>query len=74
MIHVKDKTGPDHATPNANRPFGQGGTPIADVLLLLKKEKWPIDVFVELEYDIPSDSDPVKEVIKCIDYMRNILE
>jgi len=74
MIHVKDKTGPNHATPNANRPFGQGETPIADVLLLLKKEKWPIDVFVELEYNIPSDSDPVKEVIKCIDYMRNILE
>ncbi len=74
MIHVKDKTGPNHATPNANRPFGQGETPIADVLLLLKKEKWPIDAFVELEYDIPSDSDPVKEVIKCIEYMRNILE
>jgi len=74
MIHMKDKTGPNHATPNANRPFGQGETPIADVLLLLKKEKWPIDVFVELEYDIPADSDPVKEVVKCIDYMRNILE
>jgi len=74
MIHVKDKTGPNNPKPNANRPFGQGETPIADVLLLLKKEKWPIDVFVELEYDIPSDSDPVKEVIKCIEYMRNILE
>jgi hypothetical protein len=74
MIHMKDKTGPNHATPNANRPFGQGETPIADVLNLIKKEKWPIDVFVELEYDIPADSDPVKEVIKCIDYMRNILE
>src|SRR5512133_3814038 len=74
MIHVKDKTGPNHPTPNANKPFGQGETPIADVLLLLKKEKWPIDVFVELEYDIEPDSDPVKEVIKCIDYMRNILE
>ena len=74
MIHVKDKTGPNHATPNANRPFGDGETPIKDVLLLLKKEKWPIDVFVELEYNIPKDSDPVKEVIKCIEYMRNILE
>lgn len=74
MIHMKDKTGPNHATPNANKPFGQGETPIADVLNLIKKEKWPIDVFLELEYDIPTDSDPVKEVIKCIDYMRNILE
>ena len=74
MIHMKDKTGPTHATPNTNKPFGQGETPVADILLLLKKEKWPIDVFLELEYEIPKDSDPVKEVIKSIDYMRNILE
>jgi len=74
MIHMKDKTGPNAAKPNTSVPFGEGGTPISDILLLLKKEKWPIDVFVELEYDIPKDSDPVKEVVKCIDYMRNILE
>lgn len=74
MIHVKDKTGPDNADPNSNRPFGEGETPIADVLLLLKKEQWPIDCFVELEYKIPEGSDPVKEVTKCIEYMRNILE
>jgi hypothetical protein len=73
-IHVKDKTGPKHAQPNANRPFGEGETPIADVLLLIKKEKWPINVDLELEYAIPEGSDPVKEVTKCIEYMRNILE
>ena len=73
-IHVKDKTGPKNAEPNANRQFGKGETPIADVLLLLKKEKWPINVDLELEYEIPKDSDPVKEVTKCIEYMRNILE
>jgi len=74
MIHMKDKTGPDNPTPNTNKPFGEGETPIADVLELLKKEQWPIDVFVELEYKIPEGSDPVKEVRKCIEYMRNILE
>ena len=73
-IHIKDKTGPKHATPNTNKEFGQGETPIADVLLLLKKEKWPISVDVELEYRIPEGSDAAKEVKKCIDYMRNILE
>ena len=73
-IHIKDNTGPKHATPNANKEFGQGETPIADVLLLLKKEKWPIRVDVELEYRIPEGSDAAKEVKKCIDYMRNILE
>jgi sugar phosphate isomerase/epimerase len=73
-IHIKDKTGPKNATPNANKPFGEGETPIADVLLLLKKEKWPIHVDVELEYRIPEGSDAAKETKKCIDYMRNILE
>jgi hypothetical protein len=73
-IHIKDKTGPKNATPNTNKPFGEGETPIADVLLLLKKEKWPIRVDVELEYRIPEGSDASKETKKCIDYMRNILE
>lgn len=73
-LHIKDKTGPRHATPNANKPFGQGETPIADILQLLKKEQWPIHVDVELEYDIPAGSDAAKETKACIDYMRNILE
>ena len=73
-IHIKDKTGPRHATPDANRPFGQGETPIADILHLLKKERWPIHVDVELEYPIPQGSDAAREVKKSIDYMRDILE
>ncbi len=73
-IHIKDKTGPKNATPDTNMPFGKGETPIADILLLLKKEKWPISVDIELEYPIPEGSDAAKEVVKCIDYMRNILE
>ena len=73
-IHVKDKTGPNHATPNTNKPFGQGETPIADVLLLIKNKKYPINCDLELEYNIPQGSDPVKEVTKCIEYMKNILD
>jgi sugar phosphate isomerase/epimerase len=38
-IHVKDKTGPKHAQPNANKEFGKGETPIKDVLLLIKKAR-----------------------------------
>jgi hypothetical protein len=55
-------------------PFGKGETPIADILLLLKKGKWSINVDIELEYKIPEGSDDSKEVAKCIEYMRNILE
>jgi len=73
-IHIKDKTGPKSTPAGANMPFGKGETPIADILLLLKKEKWPINVDVELEYQIPQGSDAAREVAKCIEYMRNILE
>ncbi|XOV90998.1 MAG: sugar phosphate isomerase/epimerase family protein [Bacteroidota bacterium] len=74
MIHIKDKTNASNPDPNSNREFGKGETPIADVLNLIKEEQWPIDCFLELEYAIPDGSDPVKEVNKCIEYMRNILE
>jgi hypothetical protein len=72
-IHLKDKTGPKANPPNTNMPFGKGETPIADVLLLIKKHKWPINVDIELEYPIPGNSDAVKEVKKCVDYCREIL-
>lgn len=73
-LHIKDKTSPTSTPAGANMPFGEGETPIADILLLLKKEKWPINVDIELEYRIPEGSDAAKEVAKCIEYMRNILE
>ncbi len=73
-IHMKDKTGPNSTPADRNMPFGQGETPIADILLLLKQKNWPIHVDIELEYPIPEGSDAAREVAKCIAYMRNILE
>lgn len=72
-IHLKDKTGPHSTPPNTNQVWGKGEMPIADVLLLLKKEKWPIYVDVELEYEVPKDSDAAKEVAKCVEYAKRIL-
>ena len=73
-IHMKDKTGPKvEGEPNANQVWGQGEMPIAEVLLMLKAEKWPIYVDIELEYDIKPWSNQVKEVRTCVQYARNIL-
>jgi sugar phosphate isomerase/epimerase len=72
-VHIKDKTGPKSNPPDTNMPWGKGETPIADVLLLIKKNKWPINVDVELEYPIPEGSDAVKEVKKCVEYCKSIL-
>ncbi len=73
-LHMKDKTGPHAADPNKNQAWGKGETPISDILLLLKKEKWPIEADIELEYNIPEGSDAVKEVTKCVEFCRAILE
>jgi sugar phosphate isomerase/epimerase len=67
-LHLKDRT-----ADGGNLPWGQGQTPIKQVLQLLKKEKWPIYGDIELEYKVPEDSDPVKEVAKCVQYCKEAL-
>ncbi len=72
-IHTKDKTGKNGTPPNTNMPWGKGDTPIADMLKLVQKNKWPIYFDIELEYDVPENSDAQKEVIKCVEYCKKIL-
>jgi sugar phosphate isomerase/epimerase len=67
-LHLKDRN-----AEGANLPWGQGETPIKDVLLLLKKEKWPIYADIEVEYKIPEGSTPVAEVGKCVEYCKAVL-
>lgn len=68
-IHLKDRK--FHDGPNA--PWGQGDTPIAEVLKLIQKNKYKFPATIELEYDIPKDSDAVKEVIKCWEFAAKAL-
>ena len=72
-IHMKDKTGPKNDPANTNQVWGQGESPIADILLLLKEKGWPINVDIELEYDVKPWSNAVKEVKTCVQYARQIL-
>ena len=74
-LHLKDrkKNGPG-GEKGANVPWGQGDTPIKEVLALMKKEKYTFPANIELEYAIPEGSDPVAEVAKCYQYAKNCLE
>jgi len=72
-IHLKDKTGPKSSPRDSNMEWGKGETPITDILLLLKKKKWPIIADIELEYQIPEGSDAVAEVKKCVEYCKKVL-
>ena len=68
-IHVKDrklKRGP-------NMPFGQGDTPIAEVLRLIRDNRWNIQAIIEFEYQVPPGSDRMTELRKTVEYCRSVL-
>src|SRR5262245_39758713 len=68
-IHVKDRklnNGP-------NMPFGQGDTPIAEVLRLIRDNRWNIQATIEFEYQVPAGSDRMTELKKTVDYCRSVL-
>jgi sugar phosphate isomerase/epimerase len=68
-LHLKDRK-KDHGP---NTPWGEGDTPIRQVLQLLKTAKYPIPANIELEYPIPEGSDRVAEVKKCFEYCKKAL-
>jgi sugar phosphate isomerase/epimerase len=82
-LHLKDRAAPPPATAEtaaagpgrggANMPWGQGGTPLKEVLLLMKQKKYKFPASVELEYSVPQGSDSVTEITKCVQYCKNIL-
>lgn len=68
-VHLKDRkfnNGP-------NTPFGEGDTPIAEVLRLIRDQKWPIQGTIEFEYKVPAGSDRMAEIAKCIKFSRDAL-
>jgi sugar phosphate isomerase/epimerase len=66
-LHVKDRKKND----GANMPWGEGDTPIKEVLILLKEKKYPIRAFVEYEHR--GAGTPVEEVKQCMAYMKQVL-
>ena len=68
-VHVKDRKKDE----GANTPFGEGDTPIKDVLRLIRDNKWPIQATIEFEYKVPEGSDRMKEIAKSIEYCKAAL-
>ena len=68
-MHLKDRKFHD----GPNMPWGQGDTPIKEVLQLIKKNHYSFPATIEFEYTVPEGSDAVKEVIKCREYAKDAL-
>ncbi len=67
-LHLKDRT-----AEGGNLPWGEGKTPIKEILQLMRKEKWTFPADIELEYKIPAGSTSVAEVAKCVQYCKAAL-
>ncbi|MFH1717539.1 MAG: sugar phosphate isomerase/epimerase [Planctomycetota bacterium] len=68
-LHLKDRK----VNNGPNVPFGQGDTPVALILQLMKREKWTFPADIELEYRVPEGSDAVAETAKCVQFCRGSL-
>ncbi len=76
-LHLKDRKGPGSAGAGgrggANMPWGQGETPLKEVLLLMKKNKYKFPASIEFEYQTPEGSDVLTEIKKCVQYCKDAL-
>src|SRR2546430_2646633 len=68
-VHVKDRKMHD----GPNTPFGEGDTPIVEVLRLIRDNKWNIQATIEFEYKIPAGSDRMTEIARALRYCREQL-
>ncbi|MFN7919251.1 MAG: sugar phosphate isomerase/epimerase [Bryobacteraceae bacterium] len=70
-LHLKDRKGPGNG--GGNMPWGQGETPLKEILQTLKKKKFKFPASIEYEYETPQGSDVVSEVKKCVAFCRSAL-
>ena len=71
-MHLKDRK--TKANGGKNMPWGEGDTPLKEILTLMKEKKYKMPATIELEYDIPTGSNAVKETKKCRDYAQQLLD
>jgi sugar phosphate isomerase/epimerase len=79
-LHLKDRKGPASAGAEKgprgggpNMPWGQGETPLKEILQLMKSRKYKFPGSIEYEYNTPEGSDVLTEVKKCVEYCRKAL-
>jgi sugar phosphate isomerase/epimerase len=66
-LHLKDRK--KHQ--GDNTVWGEGETPIKEVLQLIRKERWPLPAYIEYEYR--GQGTPTAEVKKCYEYAKQAL-
>ena len=68
-LHIKDRK--KDQGPNA--PWGEGDTPIQEILQLMRQEKYDFMATIEMEHGVPEGSDTMAELAKCIQFCKDAL-
>ncbi|MBM1107929.1 sugar phosphate isomerase/epimerase [Aurantibacter crassamenti] len=71
-MHIKDRK--NLINGQENQVFGEGDTPIVEIMQLMRDNKYSFPGTIELEYKIPEGSTSVKEVARCVAYCKKALE
>jgi sugar phosphate isomerase/epimerase len=70
-LHLKDRKFKTNG--GQNMVWGQGDTPLKEILVLMKKEKYRFPAGIELEYRIPDGSTTMAEIAKCLEFCKEAL-
>lgn len=70
-MHMKDRK--TKANGGDNLPWGTGDTPLADVLRLIRDNKYSFPSTIELEYKVPEGSTSINEVKKCLEFCKSAI-
>lgn len=78
-LHLKDRKGPGTTAGTGpggggpNLPWGQGETPLREILQVMKKRKFKFPASIEYEYNTPEGSDVLTEIKKCVQFCKDSL-
>jgi hypothetical protein len=70
-MHIKDKNYGSNG--GANLPWGEGETPLKEILQLMKTQNYEFPAVIELEYPVPEGSSPMAEIAKCLQFCKKAL-
>lgn len=72
-LHLKDRKAPEAGRGGANMPWGQGGTPLKEILQTMRRKGYKFPGSIEYEYETPAGSNVLAEVKQCVAYCRAAL-
>jgi sugar phosphate isomerase/epimerase len=70
-LHLKDRKFGRNGGQNVS--WGQGDTPLKEILVMMKREKYKFPAGIELEYRIPEGSTTMTEIGKCLQFCKEAL-